>query len=334
VALVHNEKITLTFRLFLEHPDVAMVFYCHVPAANKEGYMYITFRNLSQEDAFWKGLYMAVKSLWQYKRFPLLIGSSKALFSLIEGKDKPRVMSMLRHFPSFEFDETIIKEEELEKVNKVREQEYHEIGKLNGFGKEELETRLHKKKEYKKLKMYDRFYLPEKGVVLDLETTSPYQEYARIIEVAALKFENGEIVDEFQTLVNPGPKVKIPKSVQTLTGITNEDIQNAPSTFKVIEQFNRFMKGVDVLIGHNIEYDYKVLQSFCERFNMPLWEGTLLCTKKLAKKSQLNVENYQLGTLCKAFGIKNERPHRAYADIKATYELLKCLYQDSLFAYL
>lgn len=329
-----DNKLKLTFQLFLDRPNIAMTFYCDVPVANKQGFMYVTFQNLSQEDAFWKGIYLALKSLLYYRSYPLIIGSSQSLLTHIDGRDKNRAKSIMKQFRSIEFNEEILNNEELEKVNQVRKQEYQEVGKLKGFVKEELEERLHKKKEIKKLTEYNQLFIPDKGVVLDLETTSPYKEYARIIEVAALKFENGEIVEEFQSIVNPGPKVKIPKSVQSLTGITNEEIQQAPSTFKVIKELNDFMKGIDVLVGHNIEYDYDILQSFCQRFNIPLWEGSLLCTKKLAKKSQLNVKNYKLSSLCEAFGIKNERPHRAYSDIKATYELLKCLYQNTLFAYL
>lgn len=331
-----DNKTKLTFRMFLDKPNIAMVFYCDVPAADKKGYMHVTFRNLSQEDAIWKGIYLAVKSLLYYRQFPLVIGSSQSLLNMIDGKDKNRAIAIMRQFQSLEFDGSISSEheEELEKVNQIRKQEYQEIGMLKGFRVDKLEELLHKKKELKKLPIYNGLGMPKKGVVLDLETTSPYKEYARIIEVAALKFENGEIVGEFHSLVNPGPKVKVPKSVQSLTGITNEDIQNAPSTFKVIKELNDFMRGVDVLVGHNIEYDYDVLQSFCQRFDIQLWEGSLLCTKNLAKKSQLNVENYKLSTLCKVFGITNERPHRAYADIRATYKLMESLYQNSLFAFL
>ncbi|WP_162985716.1 PolC-type DNA polymerase III [Virgibacillus halodenitrificans] len=329
-----DNKLKLTFQLYLDQLNTTMIFYCDVPFANKKGYMHVTFRNLSQEDTFWKGLYLAVNSLLSYKQFPLVIGASQTLLSCIDGKDKSRVTAIMKKFHSLEFDESIMNEEELDKVNKVRELDFQELGKLKGFGKEELEERFHRKMEVNKLPIYNRFQMPEKGVVLDLETTSPYKEYARIIEVAALKFENGEIIEEFQTIVNPGPKVKVPKSIQSLTGITNEDIQNAPSTFKAIKKLNDFMEGVDVLVGHNIEYDYGVLRSFCQRFNVPLWEGSLLCTKRLAKNSQVNVNNYKLSTLCEVFGINNERPHRANADIKATYELLVTLYQNSLFAFL
>lgn len=329
-----DNKTKLTFQLFVDQPDMTMVFYCDVPVANKKGYMHVTFRNLSQEDAFWKGIQLAVKSLLHYKQYPLVIGCNQTLLNIIDGKEKGRSMSLMQQFQTLEFDETIKNDEELEKVNKIRKQEYQEIGKLKGFGKEELEERLHTKNEMKKLPFYNQLQMPTKGVVLDLETTSPYKEYARIIEVAALKFENGKIVEEFQTIVNPGPKVKVPKNIQSLTGITNEDIENAPSTFNVMKELNAFLKGVDVIVGHNIEYDYGVLQSFSQRFNIPLWEGSLLCTKVLAKKSQVNADNYKLSTLCEVFNINNERPHRAYADIKATYELLKCLYQNSLFAYL
>jgi DNA polymerase III epsilon subunit-like protein len=175
--------------------------------------------------------------------------------------------------------------------------------------------------------IYDRVTMPIEGVVLDFEATSIIAEYARIIEISALRFKNGTIIDELHTLVNPD--IKIPKSVRDLTGITQTDIEPAPRSTVAMKSLLSFLKGSSVIVGHNISYDYGLLTTFCSKFHLPMWEGSLLCTRSMAKKAQLQVKDYSLDALCKCFGIHNERPHQAWSDTRATFELMKSLYQDS-----
>lgn len=70
--------------------------------------------------------------------------------------------------------------------------------------------------------------MPKRGVVLDFEATSPIIEYARVIEIAAIKFEDRRIIDEYKTFVNPG--MKVPKAIRELTGITQEQIEHDPKS--------------------------------------------------------------------------------------------------------
>ena len=89
-------------------------------------------------------------------------------------------------------------------------------------------------------------------VVFDVETTGLYSDNDVIIELGAVKVENGEITDKFQSFVNP--KRNIPAEVQKLTGISNSMVAGAPTEDEVIRDFVEFAKG-SVLAAHNASFD-------------------------------------------------------------------------------
>jgi DNA polymerase III epsilon subunit-like protein len=328
-----KDAITLGIRLFQDEEGVSVAFYCEIPCI-KEGYMYMFLGRISQERAFWKGLAAVLKPLTRYKHLPIKLGFSKLMLELNGDSAKQACLSYLQLFDTKEFGDSDIYSENLEKVNQIYRAEGAPINKLMGISKAELEKKKTQKKN-SKLKIsknprryYDDFIMPREGVVLDFECTSNIVEYARFIQVAALKFKNGQVVERFNTFVNPG--ITIPRKIRELTGITKEDVEHAPNSFEAIRQLNSFLKGIDVIVGHNIEFDYSLLETFCKRFNIPLWNGSLLCTRRLAKDSQIVTKDYRLQTLCELFGIKNKRPHRADSDVEATYELMCALYQTNL----
>ena len=99
-------------------------------------------------------------------------------------------------------------------------------------------------------------YTPD-YVIFDLETTGISPNYDEVIEISALKVKGGEVVDEFNTLVNPGRK--IPFGATKVNGITNAMVAEAPAFSHVLAEFLDFAEGL-VLVGHNIaRFDMKFI---------------------------------------------------------------------------
>jgi len=163
-------------------------------------------------------------------------------------------------------------------------------------------------------------------VVVDLETTGLSKEVHRITEIAAARLIDGEIIREFQTLVNPG--VPIPRFITHLTGIDDKMVKDAPPIQEVLPAFLKFL-GPDVFVGHNASFDYGFLSTNAFRSQRHIMQNQSLCTRKLARRLLPTIPDRKLGTLCSHFNIKNEQAHRAMADVKATAGVF-CRMQDIL----
>ena len=96
-------------------------------------------------------------------------------------------------------------------------------------------------------------------IVLDFETTGMSPNVgARPTEVAAVRIENGKIVDRYQSLMNAG--VHVPAFITELTGITNAMVRNAPPIDQVMRELNVFVDG-QPLVAHNVSFDRKFLEA-------------------------------------------------------------------------
>lgn len=167
--------------------------------------------------------------------------------------------------------------------------------------------------------------------VIDLETTGRNVNECEIIELAAVKVENDEIVGEYSTLVQPS--VLVPSRVTQITGITNEMLVDAPHIEDVIEDFLDFI-GEDVILGHNISsFDSVILYDLCEGFGLPHLSNDMLDTLCYARRCNIIVPNYKLTTLTKYFGIEHSDAHRALGDCIANHQCylkLKDFFDDSI----
>ncbi len=161
-------------------------------------------------------------------------------------------------------------------------------------------------------------------VVLDLETTwlTPYREW--ITEIAAIKCKNWEIIDEFQTLINP--ERHIPNWIVRLTWITNEMVAEAPIIDEVMPRFSDFL-GNDIIVWHNVSFDFRFLSYYHYQCMWTYLENETICTLKIARKLLPELPNKKLWTICDYFWINNERAHRAMWDTRATLEVLR-MYQE------
>jgi len=159
-------------------------------------------------------------------------------------------------------------------------------------------------------------------VALDIETTGLDEERDAIIEVAAVKFRDGEVLDTWSTLVNP--KRRLPYKIQLLTGIQPEDLQEAPSISAVTTPLARFVKDLPI-IGHNVRFDLAFL-----RPHGILLQNQTVDTFHLASILVPEASSYGLAALADVLGIELKEHHRALDDALATKDLFLALYERGL----
>lgn len=158
--------------------------------------------------------------------------------------------------------------------------------------------------------------------VVDLETTggSP-QAGSRITEIGAVKVCGGEVLGEFQTLVNP--RTKIPAFIAVLTGITNGMVAQAPPIESALPAFLEFAAGT-VLVAHNAPFDVGFLRHFALDQGRPWPDFEVVDTAKLARRVVTRDEspNCKLSSLARVFDSSTTPNHRALADARATVDVL------------
>lgn len=155
-------------------------------------------------------------------------------------------------------------------------------------------------------------------VVVDVETTGGKADNHRITEIGMVKMVAGEVVDSYQTLVNP--QRHIPRFITQLTGISNEMVATAPTFAEVLDEVEKFCLG-SVFVAHNVNFDYGVIkQEFARQqrgFKRPK-----MCTVQEMRKYQPGLKSYSLAALTAHFAIEMEQHHRALSDAKAAAQLL------------
>ncbi|MFR9181421.1 MAG: PolC-type DNA polymerase III [Dorea sp.] len=154
-------------------------------------------------------------------------------------------------------------------------------------------------------------------VVFDLETTgfSPIKD--KIIEIGAVKVENGVITDKFSTFVNP--KVPIPFEITNLTGITDDMVMEAPDIETILPQFLEFV-GDAVLVAHNASFDVSFIEQNC-RYQDITPDFTSVDTVAMARILLPTLSKFKLNVVANALHISLENHHRAVDDAEATAEI-------------
>jgi len=152
----------------------------------------------------------------------------------------------------------------------------------------------------------------EPVIVLDFETTGLYPDNGdRVIEIGAVLLRGQDIVDQFQSLINPGYFVS--SEIESITGITNAMLGEAPSAPEVMEKFVKFID-THPLVAHNASFDQHFLETELGYFGKkrPLNFG---CTLRIARRLYPDVINYKLKTLVRYKNLPvNGQFHRALAD--------------------
>lgn len=171
-------------------------------------------------------------------------------------------------------------------------------------------------------------YLENKTFVCyDLETTGlHYERGDRMVEIGAIKIENGKVTEKFGTYVNPNGKHIDEKASET-TGIYDSDVENAPKDYQVLQDFYKFARG-SILIGYNnVNFDNTFLigqgKSCKWNFDNPTED-----VFKYAQKYVHGVKNYKLGTIAEKLGVVLDNAHSAVYDALATAQVFLKIAED------
>lgn len=167
--------------------------------------------------------------------------------------------------------------------------------------------------------------------VVDIETTGGNPNQNRIIEIACIILdENGNILKEYQTLINP--LIQIPYFISSLTNISNEMVEGEPSFEDLSFEIFQLLKG-QIFVAHNVNFDYTFLKAEFARcgFN---FDEKKLCTVRLGRKIFPGLKSYSLGNFAHSKNIINDAPHRAMGDCAATAKLFKLMLQSDNDAYI
>ncbi len=154
-------------------------------------------------------------------------------------------------------------------------------------------------------------------VVFDIETTGFGAERDRIIEIGAVKVENGKITDRYSTFVNP--KVPIPPRIEELTGIKDSMVMDSPEIDVILPEFLAFCEGC-TLVAHNASFDTGFIRANAERLGLP-YDFTVVDTVGLARALLPGLSRFKLDTVARELGVSLENHHRAVDDAKATADI-------------
>lgn len=168
------------------------------------------------------------------------------------------------------------------------------------------------------LKTYFRPWREETFCVVDVETNGSKPNRSQIIEIGALKWRNGEVIDRFESFAECS---YLPYQISEITGINPEDLEGAPPLEKLLPKFKLFL-GDAVFVAHNATFDYNFVSSSFERFGLGVLGNRRLCTIDLARRT-IEAERYGLGHLNIALDINTLVHHRAYADAVTAAKVLE-----------
>jgi len=150
--------------------------------------------------------------------------------------------------------------------------------------------------------------------IVDIETTGGNASGSRITEIAILIHNGEEIIDRFETLVNPQKEIPLP--IFALTGINNEMVANAPAFGDIAEQVYSLLEN-RIFVAHNVNFDYSFVKQQLDMEGYK-FSASKLCTVRMSRKIRPGFHSYSLGNLCRNLEIPIENRHRAGGDAEAT----------------
>ena len=166
--------------------------------------------------------------------------------------------------------------------------------------------------------------LPQPLIFLDLETTGMTATHDRITEIGLVEVANGEFVGSWSQLVNP--EKSIPPFIQSLTGISNEMVEDAPTFEQLAPGLFERLQG-KILIAHNARFDYGFLKNEFGRLGMA-YRSRVLCTAKLSRKLFPEHRRHNLDSLIERYRLSCSARHRALGDAEVLWQLLQRIYAE------
>lgn len=153
-----------------------------------------------------------------------------------------------------------------------------------------------------------------KFIAFDLETTGTVPGVDKIVEIGAVKFNNGVVESVFSTLVDP--QKSIPPGASAVNGITDDMVAGKPLIDSLLGDFAEFCEDLP-MVAHNAPFDSQFLMADIKRFESAATRGVVLDTLPISRKVFPGLANYKLGTLVQHLKIPSAGFHRAEED--ATY---------------
>ena len=154
--------------------------------------------------------------------------------------------------------------------------------------------------------------IPEVLTFVDFETTGGNPDKDRILEIGIWRTENGNLVDQLVTVIDPDSY--IPREIMEMTGISEEEIEKAPTFRDVADQVFELLDG-SIFIAHNARFDYAFIKSEFKRLGIS-WSINTLCTVKLFRKLRPDLKRHNLDALIEEYELECTNRHRAGDDAK------------------
>ena len=167
-----------------------------------------------------------------------------------------------------------------------------------------------------------------KFAITDIETTGNGIKGNRITEVCVIIVQDGKVIDEYSSLVNPSQA--IPLYIESLTGINDEMVSSAPQFSEIADKIEKITKDC-VFVAHNVNFDYNIIKAEFSNLDRE-FKRKRLCTVRLTKKLIPGLFSYSLGNICTSINIPHIDRHRAKGDCDATVTLFqRCISLDPEF---
>lgn len=157
--------------------------------------------------------------------------------------------------------------------------------------------------------------------IVDIESSGGAFGKEAMIEIAAFRFDGDEVVDQLISLVHPHREVQ--SFVSKMTGITPKMLARAPRFHEIAKRLLEITEDA-IIVGHNVEFDYRILRQEYARLGYQ-FERKTLDTIRLAEELIPGLKSYGLDSMCEELGLSRANKHRAESDARATLELFEIL---------
>lgn len=155
--------------------------------------------------------------------------------------------------------------------------------------------------------------------IVDVETTGGSPFFSRIIEVGLLRVERGEVVEKYQTLINP--ETEIPEFISRMTGITDAKVACKPKFADIAEDLlSKFEDAI--FVAHNVGFDYSFLKEEFRRAGL-IFNSDRLCTVRLSRALYKEHKHHNLSAIIERYNFECDNRHRAFDDAKVLWDFLQ-----------
>ncbi len=166
--------------------------------------------------------------------------------------------------------------------------------------------------------------LPSKLSFIDVETTGTSPQYGRIIEVGIVRVEDGQVIEEFSSLVNPG--MTVDPFIFEMTGIDPAELENAPSFYQLKDKIKELL-AESIFVAHNAMFDYSFIKREFERYEES-FTAKSCCSVKLSRKLYPRFKYHNLDAIIERFNFTCQRRHRAFDDAKILWDFYQVALEE------